>query len=154
MGPTRQAPAVRRVTTAQIEERRLAYERYAAIFSTVHAETHSIAIALEVLDASRAREAIICPPDRYLPTRIIAIAASLFCVPPQSVMQRRRHRDITSARYVAAWLLRRHHWSTTKIGAFLHLDHSTIVHGLQKVSRDQSLYAAAQSAEKLLDVTV
>src|SRR6185312_16560060 len=95
---------------------------------------HSIAIALEVLDTYRAREVLTRPADQDLPKRAIAIAASLFHVPAKRLLERNRRADVTSARYVAAWLLRRRRWSFPKIAELFGLDHSTMIHGLRKVA--------------------
>ena len=64
--------------------------------------------------------------------------------------ERNRHRDVTDARYVAAFLLRRRHWTTEKTGALFGLDHSTIVSGLQKVENTPRLLVAVAKAEHLL----
>ena len=111
-----------------------AYDRLAQVFSRVYAETGSIATTLEVLDTQRARELVAKPPPD-LPKRVLAAAAALFHVaPPARLLRRGRHRDICSARWVAAWMLRRRQWSTLKIGRYLGLDHSTVLHGLRRIA--------------------
>lgn len=126
------------------------YDRLAEAFSRVYAETGSIATALEVLDTQRARQALAKPvPD--LPKRVLAAAASFFHVPPARLLRPGRHRDICSARWVAAWMLRRRNWSTTKIGRFLGLDHSTVLHGLRRVADNQELLLMASAAEDRLE---
>ncbi len=127
------------------------YERYAAVFSRVYADVHSIALALELLDTYRAREALIPPPEHDLPERALAIAASLFHVPAKLLLERNRRVDVTSARYVAAWVLRRRRWSYGKIAALFGLDHSTIIHGLRKVVTTSHLLLAALKTEHLVD---
>jgi Bacterial dnaA protein helix-turn-helix len=126
------------------------YDRWAEIFARAHDETHSIALALEVLDAIRSLENI----GGHLATddtgRILAVVASLFSVPVKRLRERNRHRDVTDARYVAAFLLRRRHWTTEKTGALFGLDHSTIVTGLQKVEKTPRLLVAVAKAEHLL----
>ena len=126
------------------------YERYAAIFSLAHAETHSIAAALELVDTFRAQEAPSALPDADLPSRVLTISAALFSVPIDRLHQRLRHRDVTSARYVAAWLLSRRHWASTKIGSHLGLDHSTVLHGIRRVETTDHLRTLACKAELLL----
>jgi Bacterial dnaA protein helix-turn-helix len=128
------------------------YERYAAIFSLAHAETHSIAAALELVDTFRAQEAPSALPDADLPSRVLKISAALFSVPIERLHQRLRHRDVTSARYVAAWLLSRRHWASTKIGAHLGLDHSTVLRGIRRVEATDHLRTLACKAELLLGV--
>lgn len=93
------------------------YERYADVFSRAYADTHSIAIALEVLDTFRAREVLTRPADHDLPKRVLAIAASLFHVPAKQLLERNRRADVTSARYVAAWVLRRRRWSYARLAS-------------------------------------
>ena len=110
------------------------YERWADIFSMAVKDTHSIALALEVLDNIRALENIGPQPAADDTDRILAVVASLFSVPVKRLHERNRRRDVTDARYVAAFLLRRRHWTTEKTGALFGLDHSTIVTGLQKVA--------------------
>ena len=126
------------------------YERWADIFARAHGDTHSIALALEVLDAIRSLENIGTHPAVDDAGRILAIAASLFSVPVKRLRERNRHRDVTNARYVAAFLLRRRHWTTEKSGALFGLDHSTIVTGLQKVENTPHLLVAVAKAEHLL----
>jgi chromosomal replication initiation ATPase DnaA len=121
------------------------------VFSRVYADARSIAIALEVLDAYRAREALVGLPYPDLPRRVLAIAASLFDVPVKRLLERNRCSDVTSARYVAAWVLRRQRWSYGKIADLFGLDHSTIIHGLRKVVTTSHLLLAAQKAEQFLD---
>jgi len=50
------------------------YDRLAETFSRIYAETHSIAIALEILDAQRARQAVSHLPGFFAP---VATATSL-----------------------------------------------------------------------------
>lgn len=127
------------------------YARYADVFSRVHAETGSIEIALEVLDGYRAREDLAPrrPPDHA--DRIVQVVARLFAVKAKQLFERNRHHDVTSARYVAAWLLIRCGWKKAKIATFFKLDHSTIIHGLRLVVADVDLLAAAHRAERLLE---
>jgi hypothetical protein len=127
------------------------YARYADIFSRVHAETGSIEIALEVLDTYRAREDLAPRRSPDLADRIVQVVARLFAVKPKQLFERNRHHDVTSARYVAAWLLLRRGWKKAKIATFFKLDHSTIIHGLRLVVADVDLLAAAHSAEQLLE---
>jgi chromosomal replication initiation ATPase DnaA len=125
------------------------YDRLAQVFSRVYAETSSIATALEVLDAHRAREAVANPtPD--LPKRVLSVAASLFFVPASRLLDPSRHRDVCSARWIAAWLLHRRRWTSVKIGRLLGLDHSTVLHGLRRVARSDELLLVARAAEELL----
>ena len=132
--------------------RETAYDRLAQTFSRVYAETGSIATTLEVLDTQRARELVAkAIPD--LPKRVIAAAASLFhVVPAARILRPGRHRDICSARWIAAWLLRRRDWSTLKIGRYLGIDHSTVLHGLRRVAGSQDLLLAARAAERQLEI--
>jgi chromosomal replication initiation ATPase DnaA len=82
---------------------------------------------------------------------VIEIAASLFYVTPASRLLRPgRHRDLCSARWIAASLLRRQRWTLAKIAAFLKLDHSTVLHGLRRVSESEDLLRMARAAEELL----
>jgi chromosomal replication initiation ATPase DnaA len=127
-----------------------AYDRLAQVFSRVYAETGSIATTLEVLDTQRARE-LVAKPTADLPKRVLAAAAALFHVtPPARLLRPGRHRDICSARWVAAWMLRRRNWSTLKIGRFLGLDHSTVLHGLRRVAASHELLLIARAAEQEL----
>ena len=126
------------------------YERWADIFSMALKDTHSIALALEVLDNIRALENISTPLAPDDTPRILAVVASLFSVPVERLHERNRRRDVTDARYVAAFLLRRRHWTTEKTGTLFGLDHSTIVTGLQKVENTPRLLVAVAKAEHLL----
>ena len=126
------------------------YDRLAQVFSRVYAETHSVATALEVLDMHRAREAVARPiPD--LPKHVLTIAASVFHVPASRLLQPGRHRDICSARWIASWLLHRRRWTTVKIGRYLGLDHSTVLHGLRRVANSDDLLLLARRADELLE---
>ena len=137
--------------TPALDEPVTPYRRWAEVFSQVHRETKSIEIALEVLDTLKERERVLRPRHRIdEPNRIVEICASLFYVPKKRLFERNRRNDVTSARYVASWLLRRRRWPTTKIGEYFGLDHSTIISGLRKVARTDHLLLAASKAEHLL----
>jgi chromosomal replication initiation ATPase DnaA len=129
------------------------YEALAEVFSRVYAETHDIATTLEVLDAHRAREEL-APPRADLPQCILAAAAALFHVPPSRLLRPGRHRDLCCARWIAAWILRQHGWSTIKIGRFLGLDHSTVLHGLRRVAADHRLHLLARDAAHRIQMTM
>ncbi len=125
------------------------YEDLARIFSAVYAATNDIATTLEVLDAHRARITVLRPGPELL-QRVLAAAASVFNVPMPRLLRAGRHRDVCYARWVAAWMLRQRSWSTVKIGRFLHLDHSTVLHGLRRVANDTHLMLHARAAETRL----
>jgi chromosomal replication initiation ATPase DnaA len=125
------------------------YEDLARIFSAVYAATNDIAMTLEVLDAHRARITVLRPGPE-LPQPVLAAAASVFNVPMSRLLRPGRHRDVCYARWVAAWMLRRRAWSTVKIGRFIGLDHSTILHGLRRVANDAHLMLHARAAEARL----
>jgi Bacterial dnaA protein helix-turn-helix len=127
------------------------YDRYATVFSRIYKETASIAVALEVVDAYRAREMLTQPRVPDFGTLVVAIVARRFSLRPKLLFDRNRHRDVTSARYVAAWILFRHRWAKAKIATYFHLDHSTVIHGLKRVASDNALLVAAHLAEQLLD---
>jgi hypothetical protein len=137
--------------TAADDRHATAYERYADIFSRVYVDAHSIAIALEILDVHREREARTRPVSRDLPRRVLATAARLFDVPVTRLLERNRRTDVTSARYIAAWVLRRRRWTYAKIAALLGRDRSTIIHGLRKVAASDHLLLTAMKAEHLVD---
>jgi chromosomal replication initiation ATPase DnaA len=125
-----------------------AYDRLAQVFSRVYAETGSIATTLEVLVTQHVRE-LVAKPTPDLPKRVLAAAAALFHVtPPARLLRPGRHRDVCSARWIAAWMLRRRNWSTPKIGRFLGLDHSTVLHGLRRVAACENLLLMASAAEE------
>jgi chromosomal replication initiation ATPase DnaA len=127
------------------------YERLADLFSRIYSETRSIAVALELLDAERARNVTEAPIDLRLPSRVLAVAASLYYVKPaRKLAQPGNHRDISRARWVASWLLRKHGWTTLKIGRFLSVDHSTVIYGLRRIAADPSLRRMAHAAADLL----
>jgi chromosomal replication initiation ATPase DnaA len=102
-----------------------------------------------VLDVHRARITVL-PPGPELPQRVLAAAASVFNLPMSRLLRPGRHRDVCYARWVAAWMLRQRAWSTVKIGRFLGLDHSTILHGLRRVANDAHLMLHARAAETRL----
>jgi hypothetical protein len=126
------------------------YDRLAEVFSRVYAETSSVAIALEVLDTFRAREAV-ARPSVDLPRRVLNVAASVCHVPASRLLRPGRHRDICSARWIASWLLHRRRWTTVKIGRYLGLDHSTVLHGLRRVANSRELLLLARGAEAMLE---
>lgn len=127
------------------------YDRYATVFSRIYRETGSIAVALEVYDTYRAREAAAPRRRPDMATLVVEIVARSFSVKTKLLFESNRHRDVTSARYVAAWILFRQQWAKTKIADYFHLDHSTVIHGLRKVASDNTLLVAAQLAEQLLE---
>lgn len=127
------------------------YARWAPIFEQALSDMKSVPLALALLDTVRARES---RRFRTLaeqnPAQVVRVAAALFHVPSKRLFERCRQADVTSARYVASWVLRRRHWSLHKIARFFSLDHSTIVHGLRKVDTTAHLLFAAHKAEHLL----
>jgi hypothetical protein len=127
------------------------YETLAAEFSRVYAETKDIAVTLAFLDLRRPRAVVLQPvPD--LPACVIQIVASLFYVTPAlRLLRPGRHRDICSARYVAAWLFRRQRWTLHKIAGLFNVDHSTVAHGLRRVAESPELRAIATEAEARLE---
>jgi Bacterial dnaA protein helix-turn-helix len=130
------------------------YERLAAEFSRVYAETKDIATTLALLDARRSTD-IVWRPVPDLPALVIRIAASLFYItPPSRLLRPGRHHDICAARWIAAWLLRRHRWTLLKIAGYLNLDHSTVIHGLRRVSGSDELRAIAGEAEARLEAAI
>jgi hypothetical protein len=129
------------------------YERYANVFSRVYADARSIAVALEVLDVYRACEARSRPAELDFPRRVLIAAASLFSIPPERLRERNRRTDVTSARYVAAWVLRRHRWAYPKIAELFGLNHATVIHGIRKVSATSHLLLAALKLELMVDGT-
>jgi len=147
MGSTEHA-----LSTVPPEKTNAAYSRWAAIFERAHHDTNSTSIALEVLDTLRERERGRVRAATDEPGRILRIAAALFHVPAERLRQRNRRSDVTSARYVSAWILRRRHWSLVKLGEFFHLDHTTILSGLRKVDTTPHLLYAAYKAEQLLEI--
>lgn len=127
------------------------YDRLAGRFSSIYAETRSIAVTLELLDAERARDTQTAAIDLQLPNHVLEVAASLYYVkPPTRLLRPGSHRDICAARWVASWLLRKQGWTTLKIGRFLSVDHSTVIHGLRRVAADASLSRVAHAAAELL----
>jgi hypothetical protein len=126
------------------------YDRLALVFSRVYAETQSVAIALEVLDTLRAREAVSRPSDD-LPKQILTAAASMCQVSASRLLRPGRHRDICTARWIASWLFHKRRWTTVKIGRYLGLDHSTVLHGLRRVAHSHELLLLARTAEALLE---
>ncbi len=139
--------------TVPFEDPTGAYTRWAGLFQRALADTNSVPLALAICDTIRHREErrlqLLADED---PKRVVRVCATLFYVPVARVFERNRHADVTSARYVAAWILRRWHWSLHKIARFFSLDHSTIVHGLRKVDTNAHLLFAAHKAEKLLEL--
>jgi hypothetical protein len=126
------------------------YDRLAQVFSRVYAETRSVAIALEVLDTFRAREAV-ARPSVDLSEQVLMVATSVCHVPVSRLLRPGRHRDICCARWIASWLFHRRRWTTVKIGRYLGLDHSTVLHGLRRVAGCRHLLLLARSAEAILE---
>lgn len=127
------------------------YEHYADVFSRVYSDCHSIALTLEVLDTYRAREALTHPAADDFPKRLLKAAASLFHLPAARLLERNRRSDVTAARYVAAWVMRRRRWSYGKIARFFRMDHSTIIYGVRKVALTNDLMMAGLKAEIAVD---
>jgi chromosomal replication initiation ATPase DnaA len=127
------------------------YERLADRFSRIYAETGSIAATLELLDAERAGDTSSTAIDLQLPNHVLDVAASLYYVKPaRRLLRPGSHRDICAARWIASWLLRKHGWTTLKIGRFLSVDHSTVIHGLRRVAADATLRRMVCLAAELL----
>ena len=139
------------MATAEVPSQLDRYEQLAGVFSRVYEATNDIAIALEVLDAHRARE-VLARPRPELAARAVAIAAATFhVVPARRLLSAGRHRDICAARWIASWLLHRRGWSTLKIGRYFGLDHSTVLHGLRRIADSRELILCAREAEARLE---
>lgn len=53
----------------------------------------------------------------------------------ESLTSRDRHAFIATPRHIAMWLIRRRlHFSYPQIGRLFHRDHSTVMHGIAKIS--------------------
>jgi len=68
-------------------------------------------------------------PIRKLLVRI----GKRFGVTPEEILDRTRLRNITQARHVVAWILRRRGLSLPEIGLLLHRDHTSIMNAVRKV---------------------
>ena len=62
-----------------------------------------------------------------------------------SLQSKSRMRDIVRARWAAMWLLRAQGLSTPHIGRLFNRDHSTVMHALDAMRRDDALRAWAES---------
>lgn len=136
-------------TTADNYQPPSAYGRYADVFSRIYADAHSIAIALEVPDTYRARGA--CALPRKTSRNARSPSRPRCSTFPRIGWSNVIAADVTSARYIAAWVLRRRRWSYAKSADLFGLDHSTIIRGLRKVARTSHLLFVALKIEQLVD---
>lgn len=76
-------------------------------------------------------------------SRVIASAAAHFGCSAHDVRSDGRTPDVVNARHVTAWLLRQEGRSYPQVGAALHKDHTSAMHGVKRVERDPALMAVA-----------
>jgi len=70
-------------------------------------------------------------------------AAAAYHVTDDEVLSRTRTADICNARHILYWLLRSEGLSYPKIGALLERDHTTILHGVERVDADPAMRSRA-----------
>ncbi len=90
-----------------------------------------------------------CPGD---PQAILQAVSSYFGVPVAAITGKSRAKPIAEARHVAMYLLREDaDLALKQVGLILgHRDHSTIIHGVQKITR--SIAADARAGAQLADI--
>lgn len=66
--------------------------------------------------------------------RWIGAVESDFDLKPGDLMGTRRHREIVDVRHLCYYLMRKHNMTTVYIGKLFNKDHSSIIHGSEKVA--------------------
>lgn len=70
------------------------------------------------------------------PELILDAVSNFYCVPKDKLMSSSRASEITIARQIAFYLMREMaDMSTTEIGKFFNKDHTTAMHGIEKITR-------------------
>lgn len=95
-------------------------------------------------------------PDPGAPTiaEIIEATALLTFVPRDSILSRRRHKEITDARKIVCALGRRHGYSYPRIAARLYAnqDHSSVIYGaricLERAERDGEFAVLLEAVDR------
>lgn len=80
--------------------------------------------------------------DDLAAPELVEVAARMG-VRAEQLLAADRRTDATRRRHVAAWLLTDLGLSSTRVGALLHRDHTTVLHSLRVVESDPELYANA-----------
>jgi chromosomal replication initiation ATPase DnaA len=70
------------------------------------------------------------------PEQLTDATAFLFGVQRADMLSQNRTARVVQARQALAWALRQNDWSLESIGAYLHRDHTTIIHALKIIERD------------------
>lgn len=73
----------------------------------------------------------------------VAALARIYRVPVADVMANSRRQNVVRARQAVMWMLRFRNWSYPQIGAFLHLDHATVVWGVGRHDERLGIQSAA-----------
>lgn len=79
------------------------------------------------------------PPETHTLSRIVQAAAEALEVPVSDVYERIGRIEVAEARQVAMWVALAEGITSTATGRHLHRDHSTVLHGADKVTRTPRL---------------
>ena len=86
---------------------------------------------------------------------IAQMVADDFNIPVHEVMGNRRHKETTIARHVAQWLCKKHaSWSLAHTGRRFGRDHTSVMHGCERVDQIMTENLAFASRVKNLSSAV
>lgn len=74
----------------------------------------------------------------------VEAAADLYGLDPSTLLSDARHKSVVKARQIAAWLMREDGLSYPTIGRALNRDHTTAIHSVRCVERDQMMRTLAR----------
>lgn len=76
-------------------------------------------------------------PNKITPQHILDVVCEHLSVKPEDIKSKKRNEDIVIPRQIVMYLCSEYtDYSSTKIGEFLGKDHSTVLHGVQKLKDD------------------
>ncbi len=76
-------------------------------------------------------------PNKITPQHILDVVCEHLNVKPEDIKSKKRNEDIVIPRQIVMYLCSEYtDYSSTKIGEFLNKDHSTVLHGVQKLKDD------------------
>ena len=76
-------------------------------------------------------------PNKITPQHILDVVCEHLNVKPEDIKSKKRNEDIVIPRQIVMYLCSEYtDYSSTKIGEFLGKDHSTVLHGVQKLKDD------------------
>lgn len=87
-----------------------------------------------------------------LPKDVLEVVAELTGLDTAEILGPRRFRHLCTARFITCWVARRFGATYPELADFFHLDHTTVMYGVERVENDRPLLLAALAVVDVLNV--